>query len=197
MPGLIQPRPLILASTSPRRAELMKEAGYEFTIVAPTLEEPQESHPTVDAAVYAESLAYFKARSVASKHPDTHILAADTIACLHGEIIGKPADRDDARNILRKLSGTRHEVITGLCLMHSREDRRTLRHDVTIVVVRTLTPEDVEQYLDTDQWRNKAGAYGIQDHGDAFVERIEGSFSNVVGLPLELLAEVFSEWCRA
>lgn len=189
-----QPDRLILASVSPRRAELLCEAGYRFTVIQPPLQEPDERHPHVDVASYAESLAFFKASSIAEHHPDATILAADTITVLGDEIFGKPADRVDALRTLRALSGTLHSVITGVALLHPRSERRLIDHAVTRVRVRTLSAATIEAYLDTGQWQGKAGAYGIQDEGDPFVEKIDGSFTNVVGLPMELLARMFREW---
>ncbi len=189
-----QPERLILASTSPRRTELLREAGYRFTAVPPLLQEPDERHPHVDPASYAESLAYFKASSIAEEHPDETILAADTITVLGDEIFGKPEDRDDARRILQRLSGTIHSVITGVAILHPRIERRLISHETTKVRVRPLARETIETYLNTGQWQGKAGAYGIQDRNDPFVGNIEGSFSNVVGLPMELLTRMFEEW---
>jgi septum formation protein len=189
-----QPRPLILASTSPRRRELLSSAGYEFQIVPPPMEEPEELHPHVEPADYAESLAFYKAASVAPDYADKTVLAADTIAVVDGEIIGKPADRDDARRILQRLSDTTHRVITGVALIRTEPCRRILCHDVSTIRVRPLSAEMIDRYLDTHQWQGKAGAYGIQDKADPFVEKLEGSFSNVVGMPMELLAKLFNEW---
>lgn len=193
----LQPERLILASVSPRRADLLRAAGYRFTIVQPPLKEPDERHPHVDVASYAESLAFFKASSVADKHPDATILAADTITVLGDDIFGKPADREDAKRTLRALSGTLHSVITGVALLHPRSERRLIDHAVTKVLVRPLEGAMIEAYLDTGHWQGKAGAYGIQDDGDPFVAKVEGSFSNVVGLPMELLGRMFEEWRRA
>lgn len=191
-----QPDRLILASASPRRAELLRAAGYRFKVVHPPLEEPDERHPHVDVASYAESLAFFKASSIAVDYSDATILAADTITVLGDEIFGKPADRDDALRTLRALSGTIHSVITGVALLHPRSEHRLIHHAVTTVRVRPLSDPTIETYLDTGQWQGKAGAYGIQDEGDPFVEKIEGSFTNVVGLPMELLSNMFREWQR-
>ena len=196
MPSSIQPIPLLLASTSPRRAQILREAGYRFDIAAPRIEEPSERRTLVRAETHVESLAWFKARSVAEHHPNATILAADTVAYIGNEIIGKPADRADARRILNRLSNTDHAVITGVALFQPTVGRRMLRHDITTIRVRRLGRQAIEAYLDTGQWRGKAGAYGIQDHGDKFVERIEGSFTNVVGIPMELLARMFQEWER-
>lgn len=192
-----QPTPLVLASASPRRAELLREAGYRFQVVDPPIEEPGDEHRHVAAGLHAESLAYFKARSVEDDHPNKTILAADTIAVLNGQIIGKPVDAADARRILKLLSGTIHDVITGVVLLSPNGARRIMQHDVSRIRVRRLSDEAVEAYLTTGQWQGKAGAYGIQDHGDAFVETVEGSFTNVVGLPMELLSRMFRQYLRA
>ncbi|OWY68925.1 septum formation protein Maf [cyanobacterium TDX16] len=194
MATIRQPDRLVLASTSPRRAELMREAGYQFRVVPPPFAEPEEKHPHVDPANYAESLAYFKARSIADTNPADTILAADTIAVMDDEIFGKPEDREDARRILCRLSGSSHRVITGVVLMHPETDARQMGHSISVIRVRKLSTEDIESYLDTGAWEGKAGAYGIQDHGDAFVERYEGSFSNIVGLPMELVRDMFGTW---
>ncbi|HUN80558.1 MAG TPA: Maf family protein [Phycisphaerae bacterium] len=187
-----QPRPLILASGSPRRAELLRDAGYQFNVMVPPLLEPDENSPHTDPASHAESLAYFKAASIGVQPAGTTILAADTIAFVDGRIIGKPADRRDAGRIIRALSGTTHKVITGVAL--TDEKRRLIHHDVSTVRVRTLSDSAIESYLDTGLWEGKAGAYGIQEQADPFVERLEGSFTNVVGLPMELLAQLFDRW---
>ncbi|MFQ5503063.1 MAG: Maf family protein [Phycisphaerae bacterium] len=194
MSAPVQPRPLLLASVSPRRRELLREAGYAFTMTEPPMEEPETTHPHVSPELHAESLAWFKASSVAPAHAGETILAADTIATVDDEIIGKPADREDARRILQRLSDTDHEVMTGVALFSPATSRRMLRHAISRVRVRRLGADEIESYLDTDLWQGKAGAYGIQDVGDDFVEHVEGSFSNVVGLPLELIESCFREW---
>lgn len=196
MNGPIQPHPLVLASGSPRRAQLLREAGYVFEIVTPPFHEPQWVHPHVAPTLHAESLAYFKARSVAALHADKTILAADTIAVVEGEVIGKPADRQDAYRILCRLSGTTHSVITGLVLLHPASGRRLFQHCISIVSVRPLTDAAIQAYLGTGAWQGKAGAYGIQDQDDPFVERVAGSFTNVVGLPMDLLAQMFDQYLQ-
>jgi septum formation protein len=194
MTGLVQPDPLVLASGSPRRAELLIESGYRFEVVLPMLTEPQWVHPHVLPTLHAESLAYFKARSVPNEHADKTVLGADTIAVLNGEIIGKPADLEDAGRILRRLSGTLHSVVTGVALLHPRSGRRLLQHAISSVQVRVLSEAVIQAFLETGAWQGKAGAYGIQDQEDPFVERVSGSFTNVVGLPMELLAQMFEHW---
>lgn len=189
-----QPRPLVLASTSPRRRELLSEHGYEFEVVSPPFEEPSEQKAHVPARHFAESLAFFKAGSIAEKLPQKTILGADTIAFIEGRIIGKPRDREDAHRILKLLSDTTHEVITGVALVHAESERRLIEFDVSVIRVRKLSQANIDAYLDTGLWQGKAGAYGIQDKNDPFVEKIEGSLSNVMGLPMELLQRMFKTW---
>lgn len=185
---------LVLASASPRRAQLLKEHGYTFEVIAPPLEEPARLSDGLSPVQLAEALSFFKARSVAETIPDGWVLGADTIATLHGEVFGKPRDRHDARRILRSISGTSHQVVTGVSLVEAGGGRRLIRHDITTVVMRALSDRELDDYLDSNEWVGKAGAYGIQDHGDAFVERVEGSFTNVVGLPMERLAGMIAEF---
>lgn len=203
-----QPVPLILASASPRRAALLREAGYRFEVIPSSLAEPDESRAEISLEGHAESLAYFKAAEVARRRPEAVVLGADTICILGDEIINKADDRDHARQILRRLAGTPHRVVTGVALLREADGRRLIRHDMTKVVFRPLSPAQIEAYLETDAWRGKAGAYGVQDlnrgegvgggsaagGGDPFVEKIVGSFTNVVGLPMELLRAMLAEW---
>lgn len=190
---VFRPR-LILVSASPRRAELLREHGYEFEVIEPPLAEPIDFTEGMSLVERVQALSNFKARSVRAQVGEGLILAADTIASLDGRVFGKPADRDDARSTLQSLSGTTHQVITGVTLLDAPSGIRLIRHDSTDVTMRRLTEQEIEDYLDSGAWAGKAGAYGIQDKGDAFVERIEGSFTNVVGLPMELLAEMLTEF---
>ena len=196
MPSPIQPDPLVLASASPRREDLLRAAGYRFTVAPSTLPEPEPMHPGETPEAYAVAMAYFKAARVSHLHPNTTLLGADTICVVGPKMLGKPADRADAGRMLHLLSGTRHRVVTGLALYEPGANRRIMKHDVTFVRCRRLSDEQIEGYLDTGAWNGKAGAYGIQDHGDAFVDAIEGSFTNVVGLPMELLARMMAAWCE-
>jgi len=197
MTRLAQPEPLILASGSPRREELLRAAGYRFTVAASELTEPEPMHPGETPEAFAVSMAYFKAARVSHLHPNATLLGADTICVVGPKILGKPKDRADAGRMLRLMSGTRHRVVTGLSLYEPSAGRRMLKHDVTYIRCREVDDSLIERYLDTNAWEGKAGAYGIQDHGDAFVEGIEGSFSNVVGLPMELLARMMEAWSTA
>ncbi|MBN1490810.1 MAG: septum formation protein Maf [Phycisphaerae bacterium] len=185
---------LILASASPRRAELLRENGYAFDVRPPPYEEPDAESPRLSATEHAEALSFYKARSVAETLPAGLVLAADTVVAHQDRIFGKPEDADDARSILSSLTGTTHEVITGVTLLDAATGSRLIRHDVTRVTMRPMPPAAMDKYIASKAWWGKAGAYGIQDHGDAFVEQIDGSFSNVVGLPMELLAEMLEEF---
>ena len=176
---------LILASASPRRRQLLAEAGYQFEVVAPEIPEPDESLKKLPAGQQAEALAYFKARAIADVHRDACVLAADTLVSVAGSILGKPASRGEAEQMLRTISGTRHEVITGVALVWP--GGRLIASDSTHVTMRTIRDTEIEQYLDLGEWRGKAGAYAIQETADRFVQAVHGSFSNVVGLPMELL----------
>lgn len=172
----------------------MREYGYAFEVIVPRLHEPDElaGHPTPEAQ--AEALSYFKARSVADTVNEGIILSADTVVALKGRPFGKPADRDGARRILQALTGTTHDVITGVTLLDAATGERLIQHDSTTVTMRPMTDADMESYLDTGAWEGKAGAYGIQDRGDACVVRTEGGFTNVVGLPMELVSAMLDRW---
>ena len=187
------PPRLILASQSPRRASLLTEYGYEFDVVTPPLHEPNNRPEGLSPAQLAEALSYFKARSVADGILHGIVLGADTVVSIGNELFGKPVDRAHARSILQALAGTTHHVITGVALLDASADFRMIDHACTAVTMRSLTQEEVAAYLDTGAWEGKAGAYGIQDLGDAFVTRVEGSFTNVVGLPMELAGELLGE----
>lgn len=184
---------LILASGSPRRGELLSGAGYSFRGIAPIDEEPAFESTGLTPIGYAKENARRKAESVVRGGARGLILAADTIVVLGEAVYGKPADVEDARRILSALAGTTHEVITAVVLRDTEKRSEQVRHDVTRVTMKPMTREELDAYLATGLWRGKAGAYGIQDENDAFVERFEGSFSNVVGLPIDLVARMFHE----
>ncbi len=184
---------LILASSSPRRAELLREMGLRFEVRPPTVCEPEPRSPGQIPHHWAEALSYFKARSVAKDLRDGFVLGADTIVSLGDEIIGKPADADDARRILSALVGTTHDVITGVTLLNIATGERLIRHETTAVTLKPMFEDTLERYLESGLWEGKAGAYGIQDSGDANIEHLEGSYSNVVGLPIELVEQLCAD----
>ncbi len=185
---------LILASQSPRRAQLLSEYGYAFEVIKPPWKEPDHLSGRPGPPQRAEALSYFKARSVAASLEWGTVLGADTVVALGDRQFGKPVDRDDAGAILQTLSGTTHSVITGLTLLDAAGGARMIRHEVTSVCMRHWSDEELEAYLDGGDWSGKAGAYGIQDREDHFVERVAGSFTNVVGLPMELFARMLEAW---
>ena len=190
---ILQPaEPLILASASPRRRTILSEAGYRFDVLVPPLDEPEHVTPGLSPASHAEALAYFKARTVADATTEAIILGADTIVAVGQEVLGKPDGQADARRMLEALSGTRHAVITGVALLGPGSRRRILS-DTTYVTMRPLSAEDVQGYIDSQEWDGKAGAYAIQETADRFVDRVEGSFTNIVGLPIELVRALLAE----
>jgi len=182
----------ILASGSPRRRDLLAAAGLRFRVAPPTIEEPDEAFEKLAPPFQAEALAYFKARSVAREHPQAYVLGADTICSHEGRVIGKPREADHAREILRGLAGSRHAVITGVALL-GPGDTRLISYDETYVTMKPMTREQIEAYIASGEWRGKAGAYAIQETADQYVERLEGSFDTVVGLPVTLVRKMLEE----
>lgn len=172
----------ILASASPRRRELLAQIGLSFIVVPSRLQEINQSG--MKPRVHATSFAEAKARDVANRHPNKWVLGADTIVILGQEILGKPADPSEAFSILSRLAGRSHSVITGICLMHPGIEVVESEWVETKVFMRSLSVGDIEGYIRTGEPMDKAGAYGIQGIGGCLVQRIEGSYSNVVGLPL-------------
>lgn len=187
---------LVLASASPRRRELLTEAGYTFEVIPSEVDESQFARIRVRPRRHAEELALAKARQVAPQRPDALIIGADTIVDLHGEIIGKPADAQDAEHITRKLFAGPHQVITGLALVRLCDHTEIVRSEVTTVYPRRLTEEQIAAHLAGGTWQGKAGAYAIQETGDELVDHLEGSLTNVVGLPMELLQRLLNDLRR-
>ena len=185
---------LVLASASPRRRELLADAGYVLEVMPADVDEAQPVARGQTPAAWAARLALLKARAVAERIDRGVVLGADTIVVADGEIHGKPRDAVDARRILATLLRTPHEVITGVALVDAATGRHETHHDTTRIVMSPMTPEQLDGYIAGGLWRGKAGAYGIQDHGDAFVREISGSFTNVVGLPMELLGAMLAAW---
>lgn len=184
---------LILASNSPRRAQLLSEHGYDFEVICPPVVEPEPHSGRAPPAHWAEALSYFKARSVAKDLTTGIVLAADTVVALKDQLFGKPADLEDARRILEALCGTEHQVITGVTVLNVATGLRRIEHEITWVVMRKMSDDVLERYLQSGMWKGKAGAYGIQDRADANIERISGSYSNVVGLPMERVKSMLAE----
>lgn len=176
---------IILASASPRREHLLREMGLPFVVVRPGNVEELLGGAAPD--VVAMQNAQRKARAVAGRHPDSMVLGADTMVVLNGKIFGKPRDRDEAGRMLEQLAGRQHEVITAVCLVHRSLDTELTFADRTRVWMRSLTHPEIADYLNKINPLDKAGAYAIQEHGEGLIERIDGSYNNVMGLPTERL----------
>lgn len=179
---------LILASASPRRRTLLSRTGLLFTVIASTVDE--NGGPTGDPALFVRTLAAAKAGEIAQAHPKAWVIGADTVVVVDGEILGKPVDEADARSMLKRLSGRGHEVHTGFCVMRKADEKRFTRSVCTRVYFRGLTGREIEWYVGTGEPFDKAGAYGIQGQGAFLVTRIEGSYTNVVGLPVSELMDL-------
>ena len=177
--------PIILASASPRRAELLRAMGFTFKIETGEATELHDDQLT--AAEVSRLNAFRKARVVAERHPDSLVIGADTLVYLDEKLFGKPADLADARKMLKRLQGRTHHVVTGVCLMHLQSHRRRVFAEMTSVKFRPLSSAEINAYLSATNPLDKAGAYAIQEHGDKIVEEISGSYNNVVGLPTERL----------
>jgi septum formation protein len=179
--------PFILASASPRRAELLRQLKLEFEIVPGGATEVFDEQ--LSPLELCQLNAHRKARAVAKKHPDALVLGADTLVFLEREIFGKPKDLAAAEKMLQKLQGRTHQVVTGVSLIHLRAYRERIFAVSTDVTFHPLDDEQIREYLAKINPLDKAGAYAIQEHGEKIVAEISGSYSNVVGLPLEKLKE--------
>jgi septum formation protein len=182
--------PLLLASTSPQRRAILEQLGLPFDVVAPRYEEA-EPGVDVDPIELVREHARGKARSVADEAGERPVLGVDTAVVLDGRVYGKPVDATDAEVMLEELSGRPHVVVSGLCVLTPAWEE--VGHDETRVCFRPLTPRDLASYVATEEWRGRAGAYAIQGRGAALVERIEGDYLNVVGLPAALLIRLLAE----
>ncbi len=187
----MKPR-LILASASPRRRQLLEEAGYRFEVVPSGIDEPEPDR-CVRPADYAAQLAWRKAAEVAARVGTGLVLAADTVCAVDGQILNKPLDRADAERMIRLQEGRETQVVSGICLYRADRHEWVGAVEVSVVFFRTLSEADRQQYLDSGRWQGKSGAYGVQDR-DPCVSVIQGSFSNVVGLPMERLASLLETY---
>ncbi len=181
--------PLLLASTSPQRRAILEQLGIPFDVIAPAYEE--HDPPDADAVDLVREHARGKARSVPAAAGDRPVLGVDTAVVLDGKVFGKPADAAGAERMLETLSGRTHVVVSGLCLVTPGWE--LVEHEQTQVTIRTLTPRDLAANLAEREWDGRAGGYAIQGRGAALVERIEGDYLNVVGLPAALLVRLLAE----
>ena len=180
---------LVLASASPRRQELLRSAGISFEVQPADI--PENALPGEAAKDCAERLARDKALAVASQRPHDFILGADTVVVVDGQILGKPTDAADAARMLRLLSGREHQVITGVCLVVSAQP--SVASETTVVTVSEITEKDIAGYVASGEPMDKAGAYAIQGLASRWILRIEGDYSNVVGLPVALVLRMLRE----
>jgi septum formation protein len=195
----------ILASASPRRKQLLTDAGYKFTVVVSQIDESVFPTENIAPVEYAKQLALAKANDVADNHPDSIVIGADTVVDFEGQIIGKPRDVRHAEEITRMLFSKPHKVITGLALIcksgtgfqpvktrpgHNR-NIEIVEAETTIVYPRKLTDAQITGHIKSGIWQNKAGAYAIREKDDPFVDHIEGSMTNVMGMPMELLERIY------
>ncbi|MEK7354290.1 MAG: Maf family protein [Chloroflexota bacterium] len=185
-------RMIILASASPRRKALLEQIGLKFTVDARVQEDTksagQEPHQM------AREISLKKVESVAGKYPDAIIIGADTFGVIDGRIIGKPHSESEARTMLASLSGKSHSVITGFTVLDTLTGKAVSRSVETTVYIRRITASEIEAYIKTGEPLDKAGSYAIQGLGAVLVEKIEGDYFNVMGLPLAALAEALKEF---
>jgi len=186
--------PLVLASASPRRRELLAAAGYQFEVVPSEIPEIPQTGEAPET--FAQRIAREKASDVARRRPGAYVLGADTVVVVDGILLGKPTNRADARRMLRALSGRAHRVLTGVALVTpaGTVDSALVESRVEF---RALSASDIEAYLDLEEPYDKAGAYAVQGYARQFIAAVHGSYSNVVGLPMELISELLRPWAPA
>lgn len=184
--------PIILASSSPRRRELLESLGIPFTIRPSHVDEVTD--PGLSPAEQVKILALRKARRVAEEAPDHLVIGSDTVVVLDDEVLGKPKDDEEAYRMLSLLSGRQHTVYTGLALVHFAGGKEEVSYSATRVRMRPLTEEEKAAYIATGEPRDKAGSYAIQGLGATLIEGIEGDYFTVVGLPIPLLSRMLSSF---
>jgi len=180
---------LILASSSPQRRELLSEIEIPFKIHHPNFEEI--NNETLTPEENAKMLALGKAKSVSHYFPNNWVLGVDTIVVCDNQIIGKAKNKAEARETIKLLRGKTHSVISGIALI--KDDQQIIESDITKITFGEMTDEEVENFLDTDEWIGKSGAFTIKKHGSLFIKRIEGDYYNVVGLPLYRLGQMLKK----
>lgn len=180
---------LILASNSPRRRELLTLAGYKYSVVPSDADEITSG---VNARELVRMNALAKAKDVATRHPESVVVGADTVVCLGGEVLGKPKDGRDAAEMLRRLSASEHSVLTGFAVINGGREESGVCE--TLVRFRELSEREIAAYVATKEPLDKAGAYGIQERGGLFAESVEGDFFNIIGLPISKLYPVLSQF---
>jgi septum formation protein len=187
-----KPIRLILASGSPARRDLLTRTGLAFEVIPAAISEPSGEDAT-DPRAYVHEVAWLKAAAVAGRVAEGLVLAADTVGWLDGRVIGKPVNEADARRILTTLGGREHELWTGVVLWRRPDDVQLAWQEVSRVYFKRLSEMELNSYLTTRTWQGCSGAYAIQEQGDPYVTVLEGSASNVIGLPMESLLRVLAE----
>jgi septum formation protein len=187
-------RPIVLASQSPRRQELLAAMGIRFTVTVPTVASEEAFFGNGPIEPAAAKLAAAKAASVSQAHPEALVLGGDTVVVIDDRVLGKPAGIDTARSMLQSLSGRRHTVISGVALTCAAAGFSQCTSSKTNVYFRNLDEEEIEEYLRDKDYADKAGAYAIQGKAMTFVDRIEGCFYNVVGLPVAATIGLFTAY---
>jgi len=184
---------IVLASRSPRRAEILRSVGWDFEAVAANIDETRRE--SEDAVSYVRRLAQTKAEIAAEKTSAARlVLGADTVVVIDGEVLGQPRDDDDTRRMLKLLNGKWHEVLTGIALVRAGKPPRVLvGHQTTRVHFAEMSTDEIDWYVSTGEPNGKAGAYAIQGRGALFIKEIQGDYFNVVGLPLRLVYELMSD----
>ena len=183
----------ILASASPGRKQLLEEAGYDFETIVSGVDESIFSTEGITSAEHTRQLALAKAKDVAVRYPSRLVMGADTVVDYKGTIIGKPEDVEHAEEIIRKLFSRPHEVVTGVALVRMEDNIEIVDSAATFIYPKKLTEKQIADHIGNGKWVGKAGAYGIRETGEEFIERIEGSFTNVIGLPIELVKEMLAK----
>lgn len=184
-------KPILLASQSPRRKELMQLLPWDFEVYTKEVDEQIDEQFTPEINV--QFLAKQKAVAVANCYPERLVIGADTVVCYKGKIMGKPKDKADAKKILRTLSGNTHQVYTGVAIVCKETDVKITFYQETNVTMQVLSEGEIEAYLSTNESYDKAGAYGIQGYGARYISGIEGDYYNVVGLPVHMLYKYLKE----
>ncbi len=184
--------PLVLASASPRRAEILRSVNWPFTAVAANVDESARDEE--DVSEYVERLACEKAETVAEGRASGLVLGADTVVAVGGQVLGKPADTEDARRMLRLLSGRWHEVLTGVALVRAETKEVLVAHERTRVRFAAMTDAEIDWYISTNEPTDKAGAYAVQGCAALFIEEIEGDYRNIMGLPIRLVYKLMGEF---
>ncbi len=182
---------LILASGSPRRSDLLNEAGYDFEVIKPNIEEIEDG--SIPIRVVTAENAALKAAAVSKANPDAVVIAADTLVLLGERVLSKPLSREEASEMLCALNGNSHQVFTAVTMMHAEAEKTHRFTIATYVHFKTLTEKEMEAYHAKINPMDKAGAYAAQEHGELIIDRIEGSMTNVIGLPMDEVSKALEE----